>query len=91
MAPQKIMFIRHGEKPERSGVAVGIDQNGNEDKESLTVRGWQRAGAIDSIFFRRQMRLLRCVRSLDQSTCSQPLLIFKEPMTVSDRTRQLSH
>jgi len=50
MAPQKIMFIRHGEKPERSGVAVGIDQNGNEDKESLTVRGWQRAGALIQFF-----------------------------------------
>jgi hypothetical protein len=65
MAPQKIMFIRHGEKPERSGVAVGIDQNGNEDKESLTVRGWQRAGAIDSIFFAGKCG---CFVAFDRST-----------------------
>jgi hypothetical protein len=40
MPAQKIMIIRHAEKPEHHG-ARGVDENGNEDRESLTVRGWQ--------------------------------------------------
>ena len=43
-----IMVIRHGEKPDGigNGNQSGIDQNGNSDPESLTVRGWARAGAL---------------------------------------------
>ena len=49
MPAQKIMIIRHAEKPEHHG-ALGVDENGNEDKKSLTVRGWQRAGALVQFF-----------------------------------------
>jgi len=49
MPAQKIMIIRHAEKPEHHGPR-GVDENGNEDKESLTVRGWQRAGALVQFF-----------------------------------------
>jgi hypothetical protein len=62
MAPQRIMFIRHAEKPYDKD-DVGIDQNkdakkddkgvtskGDVDKESLIVRGWQRAGALVRFF-----------------------------------------
>ena len=48
--PQSIMLIRHGEKPERDGPALGIDENGKEDKNELIVRGWQRAGALARFF-----------------------------------------
>jgi hypothetical protein len=44
MAASKIMVIRHAEKPDDAGTISGIDVNGNQDREELTVRGWQRAG-----------------------------------------------
>jgi len=45
---RKIMLIRHAEKPE--GAVQGVDANGNEGKEFLTVQGWQRAGALARFF-----------------------------------------
>jgi broad specificity phosphatase PhoE len=45
MATNKILVIRHAEKPERHG-SGGVDVAGRPDAESLTPRGWQRAGAL---------------------------------------------
>jgi hypothetical protein len=45
-----IMLIRHAEKPTGKGSPHGVDANGNHDKESLTVLGWQRAGALVELF-----------------------------------------
>jgi len=42
----KIMVIRHGEKPGKDGEPYGVTQKGKRSKESLQVRGWQRAGAL---------------------------------------------
>lgn len=42
------MFIRHAEKPD--GDNDGIDADGAVNKESLTVRGWQRAGGLVRFF-----------------------------------------
>jgi len=52
MAPSRIMFIRHAEKPgvPPSAEDEGVQVNGEIDKESLTVRGWQRAGALAKFF-----------------------------------------
>ena len=51
MAPTKIMFIRHGEKPpDAGGPPFGFDVNGNPDTHSLTARGWTRAGALVTFF-----------------------------------------
>ena len=52
--PQKIMFIRHGEKPVTPPPA-GITIDGEADKHSLIVRGWQRSGALIP-FFRNPWR-----------------------------------
>lgn len=41
-----IMLIRHAEKPAASGVPYGVEPDGSQDAESLTVAGWQRAGAL---------------------------------------------
>jgi hypothetical protein len=48
--PQKIMLIRHGEKPPKLGPPAGIKEDGREDDHSLVVRGWQRAGALTAYF-----------------------------------------
>jgi hypothetical protein len=45
-----IMIIRHAEKPDHSGTQHGIDEHGGKDKESLTVPGWIRAGALVELF-----------------------------------------
>jgi hypothetical protein len=44
----KIMVVRHAEKPDDPPAGVNI--NGEQDKASLIVRGWQRAGALAALF-----------------------------------------
>ena len=46
--PDKIMLIRHAEKP--VGVLAGVTEDGLENKHSLIVRGWRRAGALVQYF-----------------------------------------
>lgn len=46
----KIMVIRHAEKPSNNPPTEGVTQVGEREKESLTVRGWQRAGALTCLF-----------------------------------------
>jgi broad specificity phosphatase PhoE len=49
--PDKIMLIRHGEKEAASEPDVlGVTEEGTDDRHSLTVRGWERAGALVSYF-----------------------------------------
>ena len=50
--PQRIMIVRHAEKPYVGdpGQNIGVEADGREDAESLTVRGWQRAGALGVLF-----------------------------------------
>lgn len=42
------MLIRHGEKPEAK--QVGVDFSGSTDDHALSVRGWQRTGALAAWF-----------------------------------------
>jgi hypothetical protein len=42
----KIMLMRHAEKPAKDGSPFGVTRNGEQSKESLEIRGWQRAGAL---------------------------------------------
>ena len=47
----KIMIIRHAEKPVNSkDPPYGVGPAGLRDDESLTVKGWQRAGALVGLF-----------------------------------------
>src|SRR5450631_1094991 len=48
---KRIMFIRHAEKP--GGDDRGVEIDGTKDDGSLTVRGWQRAGALVPFFLTR--------------------------------------
>ena len=43
------MLIRHAEKPSASR-SRGVTVESRNEKESLSVRGWQRAGALTSFF-----------------------------------------
>jgi hypothetical protein len=44
------MVIRHAEKPSKDGEPYGVTPQGERSKESLEVRGWQRAGALANLF-----------------------------------------
>jgi hypothetical protein len=46
----RVMIIRHAEKPEKGTPPHGVTSDGERDEGSLTVRGWQRAGALVSLF-----------------------------------------
>ncbi len=48
MSANKIMLIRHAEKPDAGD--KGVDANGKESAEELVVRGWQRSGALVLLF-----------------------------------------
>ena len=48
--PTKILIIRHAEKPAKDGPPYGVTRKGERSKESLEVRGWERAGALASLF-----------------------------------------
>ena len=45
-----VMIIRHAEKPLTPDVPYGVSIDGLPDKDSLTPRGWQRAGALAGFF-----------------------------------------
>jgi hypothetical protein len=49
MTPSLIVCLRHGEKPGDAAPyneGPGLDADGSESPDSLTIRGWQRAGAL---------------------------------------------
>jgi broad specificity phosphatase PhoE len=48
MTLTKVMLIRHAEKPDNS--VQGVDETGRADPDQLSVRGWQRAGALVRFF-----------------------------------------
>jgi broad specificity phosphatase PhoE len=50
MPTNKIMVIRHAEKPTDEGLIKGVTEEGDRDSESLSIRGWQRAGALARMF-----------------------------------------
>ena len=65
-----IMVIRHAEKaaPERGD---GVKQSGADDEHSLPIRGWQRAGALVSLFGQRG-------RPLPDARLAQPSHLIAE-------------
>jgi len=57
-----IVIVRHGEKPSTDGSVNGVNPAGIIDPGSLSVRGWQRSGALAS--FAMQGRLGQVPTSL---------------------------
>src|SRR5689334_19077321 len=45
----KILLIRHAEKPAKDSAPYGVTREGERSKESLEIRGWQRAGALANL------------------------------------------
>jgi len=43
------MLLRHAEKPAKDSFPYGVTSEGERNKESLQVRGWQRAGALTNL------------------------------------------
>ena len=43
------MLIRHAEKPAKDSAPYGVTPEGERSKESLEVRGWQRAGGLANL------------------------------------------
>ncbi len=52
------MLIRHAERPSADKSIRGVTQEGEKNKEELTVRGWQRAGALVRFFAPRDNRFV---------------------------------
>lgn len=50
MLATRIMLIRHGEKPAMDGSVLGVTLQGEQSPDELSVRGWQRAGALATLF-----------------------------------------
>ena len=52
MSALTVLIIRHAEKPDpaKPDLGPGLTPKGVEDKHSLVVRGWQRAGAWAALF-----------------------------------------
>ena len=48
--PNMVVLIRHAEKPLGDATPHGVNLDGVLDGESLTPRGWQRAGALVGFF-----------------------------------------
>ena len=48
MTLTKVMLIRHAEKPNET--IQGVNEAGRPDPDQLSVRGWQRAGALVRFF-----------------------------------------
>lgn len=46
--PHTLLMIRHGEKPSNSD--LGVDEQGNASADGLIPKGWQRAGALVTLF-----------------------------------------
>lgn len=49
MPANQIIVIRHAQKPTHAPKHIGILEDGTADPESLTVHGWQHAGALAAV------------------------------------------
>jgi hypothetical protein len=69
MPADKIMLIRHAEKPSDDGKVQGVTATGTQDAEELVVRGWQRSGALVRLFSPRAGKF-------SDSRLAEPITIF---------------
>jgi hypothetical protein len=77
----KIMVIRHAEKPTNSPPPYGVTDEGEREGESLTVRGWQRAGALAAL-------LAPADGSFQNSALAEPRFIYASKPTKRNGSRR---
>jgi hypothetical protein len=68
----RILLIRHGEKPPSNPPPHGVTKHGDHDIQSLTVKGWQRAGALTCF-------LAPTAGPLQSPLLSTPAVIYASP------------
>jgi hypothetical protein len=84
MAPQKIMLIRHAERPGVETPDQGVNLDGSNSSDALIVRGWQRAGALARFF-------APLTKNPSRSLIETPTSLYAaqpDELHHSDRTRQ---
>jgi hypothetical protein len=82
MSANKIMLIRHAEKPEVD--VKGVDSHGNENEEELIVRGWQRSGALVRLFAPRDGKFV-------DPRLAQPKTIFASAVGKHSKSLRPQH
>jgi len=82
MPADKIMLIRHGEKPD--GDSKGIDAKGKEDAKELVVRGWQRGGALVRLLAPRDGKFV-------EPRLAQPKTIFASAVGKHSKSLRPQH
>src|SRR4051794_11486849 len=80
---RRIMLIRHGGKPDKPP-PHGIDKHGDHDSQSLTVKGWQRAGALACFF-------APTAGPLQSPLLSTPAVVFAAPAGGDGKDESRSH
>jgi hypothetical protein len=83
MPANKIMIIRHAERPSDDNTISGISSSGTSDPEELTVRGWQRSGAL--------VRLFSPVGAFVDSRLATPQTIFASAVAKHSKSLRPQH
>jgi broad specificity phosphatase PhoE len=78
------MLIRHAERPSADKSIRGVTLEGKKDKEELTVRGWQRAGALVRFFAPHGNRF-------SHPALAQPDILFACKADASDPSLRPQH
>ncbi len=83
MPSQQIMLIRHGEKPSLDGSVLGVTVDGAPSSDELSVRGWQRAGAL--------VRFFAPVNGVTRAGIRTPEFLFAQGPTQHATSVRASH
>jgi len=84
MPTNKIMVIRHAEKPSDDGTILGVTAAGKDDKHELVVRGWQRSGALARFFAPRDDKFV-------DPRLAQPRTIFASAVKGDNKSLRPQH
>ena len=84
MPANKIMVIRHAEKPGDDGTIMGVSAEGKDDKHELVVRGWQRSGALARFFAPRDGKFV-------DPRLGQPRTIFASEVKGDNKSLRPQH
>jgi hypothetical protein len=90
------MLIRHAEKPDPTNGIAGVDVTGKADHRELSVTGWQRTGALLSLFdpqgefvnlLARPQQIIACRPDLKSARSLQTVRPLADRLSISVDTR----